>query len=81
MAGILRVKLYGTLSKLVQDYDGTKGLELEIPDKPCLKDILEILGIPEDRKVVGVINGRIIGPQEALPDEATLTLLEAASGG
>ncbi len=77
----IRVKLYGALPKLVQAYDKERGLDLVLPDDAHLKAVLETLGIPEERRVVGVLDGRVIKPYDPLPDGVTLTLLESASGG
>ena len=77
----IKVELNGRLSKNIRDYDTDNGAEIEIPDGGNIGDLLTILNITKSQGCVVVMDGRIMGPDDRLKDNASITVLEALQGG
>ncbi len=77
----VRVKLYGTLRRCVPDYRHEDGIEVEIPDGARVKDLLAHLEIPESRKGIVAMEGRIMRPDDKLVDGASVNVLQPVFGG
>jgi sulfur carrier protein ThiS len=78
---IVNVRLYGTLSRLVDDYRPNQGVDVEIPIDGKVEDLLGIMGIPKSDNHVVIMEGRILSKDEILRENATLNILQAFHGG
>lgn len=75
------VKLYGTLPRRFPAYDPDKGLAVTLEQGATLADLTRQLGItPEDTGVVSM-EGRVVQPDEVLPDGARVRIFQVAHGG
>jgi sulfur carrier protein ThiS len=77
----VRVNLYGTLSAKIPGYRQTRGIEVELPDGAQVKDLLALLKIPESRKAVVTIDGRIRKAGDKIPSGARAQVLQPIHGG
>ncbi len=77
----VRVRLFGTLPRVVSGYDPKKGLWVELPDGATVKELRAALGIPEHYKTVATVEGRILKPDQSISPNSEVSLLQAASGG
>ena len=77
----VNVKLYGTLGRSYPAYDPVKGLTLEFSNGVRVKDVLNRLKIPGSKKVFVSINNRIAKPDDKIPANGTIIILQALAGG
>ncbi len=77
----VHVKLYGTLSRLIDNYRPDQGVDVEIPNDGKVEDLLSIMGIPKSDNHVVIMEGRILQQDETLRENATLNILQAFHGG
>jgi sulfur carrier protein ThiS len=77
----VRVALHGTLSKSFRDYEPAKGMEVEIPARGTVKDLLAILEIPEALRPVVVLEGRVLKEDEEIPSGSHVSLFQPIHGG
>ena len=75
------VKLFGTLSQQLPDYDPLEGIHVEIPDGAIVKDLLAHLGFTKsDVGIVGLA-GQIIRDDSQLRDGVCVNLFNRMAGG
>jgi sulfur carrier protein ThiS len=77
----LRVRLYGTLSQQVPNYQHSQGIEVEVPDGARVKDLLARLAISESQGAVVVMDGRLLKADDTVRGGAPLHVLQPLSGG
>ena len=77
----IQVRLFGTLRKRYPGYDPAKGLEVELPDRARVGDLLARLGLSEGNKAVVSVDSVIRGPQDELFEGAVVHVLQAVYGG
>ncbi|MCK5098038.1 MAG: MoaD/ThiS family protein [Desulfobacteraceae bacterium] len=77
----INVQLFGTLQDHFSFYDPEKGLSVRIKKGATIEDLNKRLNITEAQSVVVVVDGRIIKPGEALPDNALVKVFQMAHGG
>jgi sulfur carrier protein ThiS len=77
----LRVNLYGTLGRRVNDYEHSKGIEVEIPDGATVKDLLARLEISQSQKIVVVMEGRVRKANDKIKHGVPVSIFQSIHGG
>jgi sulfur carrier protein ThiS len=77
----IRVRLFGTLSQRYPGYQQAQGMEVEIPDRATVDDLLAHLEIPESQGVAVVVEGRILKADDRIGCGAPVHVLQVLSGG
>jgi len=77
----VRVKLYGTLNRLIEDYEHTHGLLVEIPESATVADLLNSLEISDNRGAVAIMEGRVLDAKEPLGDGNVINVFQRIAGG
>ena len=77
----IKAKLYGTLSQLFPGYRHSEGMELDIPDGATVKELLELLEIPESQKAMLTMEGRIQKPDDVIQPGAQVHIFNPIHGG
>ena len=77
----VRVKLYGTLSQPLPDYQHSQGIEVEIPDGATVKDLLALLELSESRGAMIIVEGRILKADDEIRRGVSVNVLQAIGGG
>jgi sulfur carrier protein ThiS len=77
----VRVKLYGTLSQKMPDYQHSQGIEVEIAEGTTVNDLLALLEIEQSKRAVVVINGRICKANEKITDGVWAQVFQPIHGG
>jgi sulfur carrier protein ThiS len=77
----LRVRLFGTLSEGFPGYKHSEGIEVEVPDRATVKDLLALLELSESRGVAVIAEGRILKADERVRPEVPVSILQAIGGG
>ena len=75
------VKLYGTLKRQFPDYRHSKGIEVEIPERTTVKELLDRLEISESQGAVVAIEGRILKADDTMKCGVPVNVLQAVQGG
>ena len=77
----LRVKLHGTLCRRFPDYDPQESMEVEIPEGGTVKDLLDILKIPEEMRPVVVLGGRVLDRNDRMSFGSCVSVFQPIHGG
>jgi sulfur carrier protein ThiS len=77
----VRVNLYGTLSSKIPANRQLQGIEVELPEGSTVDDLLALLRIPESKKAVVTIGGRIRKAGDKIPHGAHAQILQPIHGG
>lgn len=77
----IKVKLFSILSQYVANYDPAQGLEVDLPSRALVADLIRHLNIPEDKKPVVSCDGRILKADDPLSEGGVLHIFQPVSGG
>jgi len=77
----ITIKVHGTLTRYLSDYDHEKGLELEFPDNVDAAALIDYLGIPRSKVGLVSINGQQASAGDPLPDQAVVKVFQPIFGG
>jgi sulfur carrier protein ThiS len=77
----VRVKLYGTLSQRFPGYRHSQGIEVEIPDRATVKDLLALLEISGAQGAVVIMEGRVLKADDKMRRGVPVSVLQAVRGG
>jgi sulfur carrier protein ThiS len=77
----LRVRLFGTLSQAFPGYKHSEGIEVEVPERATVKELLALLGLSESRGVVVMAEGRILRAEDSIRPGVPVSILQAIGGG
>ncbi len=75
------MELYGALRKLYSGDQDPRGLELEVSNETKIFDLLEQLDIQHQPCVVINTDGRILKPEDAVPESGSLRVFQPIHGG
>lgn len=75
------VRLFGTLAGRFPDHDPVKGIEIDLPGGAVVADLLEHLGISGYESGVVAVDGRVSAPDDPLPDQGSVNILQKMHGG
>ena len=77
----VRVKLYGTLRLRVSGYQHVEGMEVELPERATVHDLLALLKISESQGAVVMIDGRIRKADAKIPCGGQAQVFQSLHGG
>jgi sulfur carrier protein ThiS len=77
----IRVKLFGQLKKKIPAYQNDQGLELELPERAKVGDLLSLLNITDPKTTTAIVNGRVLTWEENLPRDSVVNLFYIMFGG
>ena len=77
----ITVKVHGTLTRYLSDYDHRKGLVLEFPANTDAAALVDSLGIPRSKVGMVSVNGQQVKPGDKLPDNAVVKVFQPIFGG
>ena len=77
----ITVKVHGTLTKYLPDYDHEKGLELEFPDNADAATLIDFLGIPRSNVGMMSVNGHQVNSDDTIPDKSVVKVFQPIFGG
>ncbi|MCF8063043.1 MAG: MoaD/ThiS family protein [Deltaproteobacteria bacterium] len=77
----LHARLYGTLNPSGDEGGSGEGAWIELPEGALVRDLLDRLGIPEDKKAVVVSEGRVLAEDAVLRDRAEVRVFQPIAGG
>ena len=77
----IRAKLSGTLSRSFPGYRYSEGLEVEVPDRGTVKDLLALLQITDFKRAVVIREGYILKLGDVLKENNSVVVFEALHGG
>ena len=75
------VKLYGTFRERFPGYQHSQGIEVELPERATVQDLLTLLEISESQGAVVTAEGRILGPSDKMRCGVPVNVLQAIRGG
>jgi sulfur carrier protein ThiS len=77
----VRVKLYGTLSLRVREYQHSQGIEIELPEGATVSDLFALLKISATQGAVVTIDGRIHKAEDKIPGGVHVRIFQSVGGG
>jgi len=77
----VQAKLYGTLSKFYDGYDQAEGINLEVPENTCVRDITKMVKVDEASIGIVTINGKIVKADTAVTDGDEIKFFQPIAGG
>ena len=77
----VKVKLYGTLSLHVPEYQPSQGMVIEIPDGAKVKDLLVHLEFLGARGVAVIAGGRVLKMDDKVQEGISLDVFQSIQGG
>ncbi len=77
----LTVKLYGTLSRSIDEYDHMSGLDVVLPDGASIQDLLIHLDIVPKRVGMILMDEKPVQKEAQLNDGALIKILQPIAGG
>ena len=77
----VRVKLFGTLSQGVADYQHSQGMEIEIPHGATAGELLAHLDIPQSRGAAVAVEGRLLNADDRIQCGVPVHILQVIQGG
>ena len=77
----MNVKLYGTLSRSFDDYDHLSGLDVCLPEKNSIQDLLVYLNILPNRVGMILMDGKPVQKDTQLKNETQIKILQPIAGG
>lgn len=77
----LNVKLYGTLSRLLDDYNHQEGLDVTIPEDTSIQDLLVHLNLEPDGIGMIFMDGMPAKKKARLKQGARITIFQPIFGG
>jgi sulfur carrier protein ThiS len=77
----VKIKLFGTLSKRFPGYRHSEGIEIELPERATVKDLLALLKISATQGAVVVAEGRVLKTDDPIPNEVPVQVLQSIYGG
>jgi len=77
----LNIKLYGTLSRSFDDYDHLSGLDVLLPEKSSIQDLLVYLNILPNRVGMILMDGRPVQKDTQLKNDTQIKILQPIAGG
>jgi sulfur carrier protein ThiS len=77
----IHVKLLGFLSQQATGEDHPTGMIVDLPQDATVSDLLDYLNIDSAGDSVVISAGRIIRPQDRLPENSRITIFPVVHGG
>jgi sulfur carrier protein ThiS len=77
----VRVQLFGILGRKLPRYSAAEGVQIELPDKSSVRDLLEYLKIPSDWAPAAAMNSRLLKNDDIIKDGADIKIFQSVHGG
>lgn len=77
----VRVKLFGTLGQRFPGYQHEQGMDVEIPDRARVRDLLACLEISISNRGVVAVGGRLISEDTELDEGLQVSIFQSVFGG
>ncbi|MCX5813321.1 MAG: MoaD/ThiS family protein [Proteobacteria bacterium] len=77
----VNVKLFGTLRNYVPEYDHSKGIAIILEEGQTIRDLLNVLGIPENEAHVFFVRGLSKRLTDTLQESDEVSIFVQVSGG
>lgn len=78
---VLTVKLYGNLSRSLDGYEHSSGLEVIMPEGASLLDLLVYLNLSPERLGLISMDNKLLNEKSQLKDGAQIKIFRPISGG
>ena len=75
------VKLYGNLRQQFPGYRHSRGMEVEIPERATVKDLLTFLDFSKSRGVVVIVEGRVLKSEDEIRCGVPVNVFQSIKGG
>jgi sulfur carrier protein ThiS len=75
------VKLYGNLREAFPDYQHSQGMQVEIPEKATVKQLLASLDLTRVQGAVVIMGGRVLQEEDEIPAGVPVSIFQALQGG
>ncbi len=75
------VKLYGNLRQQFPYYQHSRGMEVEIPERATVKDLLTFLDFSKSRGVVVIVEGRVLKSEDEIRCGVPVNVFQSIKGG
>lgn len=77
----VEVRLFATLARYLPEPSKSSSATVQIPEGSTVRQLVRVLGIPDQMPAVILVNGRDATPDQVLKDGDTLTLFPPLAGG
>lgn len=77
----IEVRLFATLAVYLPDESDGRSATLGVADGSTVADVVRLLGIPDDRSFIAMIDGRDAALERPLGDGDVLSLFPPLAGG
>ncbi len=77
----IQVKLYATLRKYLPDVPLGEKTEIEVPEDSKVKDVLDILNIPEKDAKIILVNGNRKKKTDSIQEDDLVVIFPPIGGG
>jgi len=77
----VRVKLFGTLPTFYPGFYPDTGLDVEIPTKTSVAELVDFVKIPPENVAIVAVNGMLAKGDQLVPDGAEVKLFQPLNGG
>lgn len=77
----VKVQLFGVLGRKLPQYSAAKGVEIELPDKSSVRDLLEYMKIPNAWTPAVAMDRRLLRHEDGLRDGADISIFQSVHGG
>lgn len=77
----VKVRFFGTLGGRYPGCRKGQSLPVEVPSGATVQDLLAALKLEHEPGIVALVDGRVVGRSDPLPEEVQVTLLQAMAGG
>jgi sulfur carrier protein ThiS len=71
----------GTLPSYFTGTYSASGIEVNLPDRATVADLVEMIGISKTRIGIVSINGKLARALDAIPEDAEVKFLQKIAGG
>ena len=77
----VEVKLFATLASYLPEPSNGGSAIVDVPDGSTVRQLLRMLGIPEELPAIALVNGRDAVPEQVLEEGDVLTMFPPLAGG
>jgi len=77
----LTVQLYGTLRRAFDDYDHSSGIQVVLPEKSSIYDLLAHLNLPSEGLGMIYMDGTVLNKNSQLQDGTQIKIFQPIAGG
>lgn len=75
------VKLFGTLSNSCVGYDPASGINLDVPEGACVRDVTKRVNVAEASIGIVTINGKMVKAGDRITEGDEVKVFQPIAGG